>query len=78
MMTQTTLSSKSSFSRSILRTLFMLLILLLASSELLRAQPTPPDDPNSAPIDGGLSLMVGAGAAVAAWKYRAAAKAKRP
>ncbi len=41
-------------------------------------QPTPPDDPNSAPIDGGLMLLLGAGASAGAWKYRAAAKAKRP
>jgi len=35
------------------------------------AQPPPPHDPNSvAPIDGGLTLLLGAGAAAAAWKYR--------
>ena len=34
------------------------------------AQPLPPNDPNSAPIDGGLTLLLGAGAAAAAWKYR--------
>jgi hypothetical protein len=36
------------------------------------AQPPPPDDPNSVPIDGGLSFLLGAGAAAAAWKYRKA------
>ena len=55
----------------------LLLFLRVSLPERIHAQPTPPDDPNSAPIDGGLSLMLGAGAAAAAWKYRAAAKAKR-
>lgn len=37
------------------------------------AQPPPPHDPNDvAPIDGGLSLLLGAGAAAAVWKYRRA------
>jgi NhaP-type Na+/H+ or K+/H+ antiporter len=58
--------------RAMLRTVLILSILITAPS-LLIAQPPPPDDPNSVPIDGGLSLLLGAGAAAAAWKYR-----KRP
>jgi len=41
------------------------------------AQPPPPHDPNDvAPIDGGITLMLGAGAAAAAWKYRSARRRK--
>ena len=41
------------------------------------AQPPPPHDPNDvAPIDGGITLMLGAGAAVAGWKYRSSRRHK--
>jgi len=76
MMEKMSLCSKSSVFRAIFCCV-LLLFLQVSLPERMHAQPTPPDDPNSAPIDGGLSLMLGAGAAAAAWKYRAAAKAKR-
>jgi hypothetical protein len=46
-----------------------LLLLLLVNSGHVQAQPTPPDTPQS-PIDGGLSLLLGAGAVAAAVRYR--------
>jgi len=76
MMEKMTLCSKSSVFRAIFCCV-LLLFLQVSLPKRMHAQPTPPNDPNSAPIDGGLSLMLGAGAAAAAWKYRAAAKAKR-
>jgi len=75
-MEKMTLCSKSSVFRAIFCCV-LLLFLQVSLPKRMHAQPTPPNDPNSAPIDGGLSLMLGAGAAAAAWKYRAAAKAKR-
>lgn len=57
----------------ILCTFFMLIGGIYSAS----AQPPPPHDPNDvAPIDGGLSLLLGAGAGVAAWKYRKALRRK--
>ena len=56
----------------------LMVFLRVSLPERIHAQPTPPDDPNSAPIDGGLMLLLGAGAGAGAWKLRAAAKAKRP
>ena len=50
--------------------LILILALFLTSPSVLHAQPTPPNDPNSAPIDGGLTLLLGAGAAAAVWKFR--------
>jgi hypothetical protein len=50
--------------------LILILALFLTAPSVLHAQPTPPNDPNSAPIDGGLALLIGAGAAAAAWKFR--------
>ena len=61
--------------RAVLRTALFLSI-FIAVPALLMAQPTPPDDPNNAPIDGGLSLLLGAGAAAAVWKYRRHPKPK--
>jgi hypothetical protein len=46
-----------------------LLLLLLVNSGHVQAQPTPPDTPQS-PIDGGLSLLLGAGAVAAAVRYQ--------
>jgi|GEM_PF-5604967 len=46
-----------------------LLLLLLVNSGHVQAQPTPPSTPQS-PIDGGLSLLLGAGAVAAAVRYR--------
>lgn len=54
----------------------LLLFLRVSLPERIHAQPTPPDDPNSAPIDGGLMLLLGAGASAGAWKYRRHPKAK--
>jgi len=50
--------------------LILILALFLTSPSLLHAQPPPPNDPESAPIDGGLTLLLGAGAAAAVWKFR--------
>ncbi|NBU73185.1 MAG: hypothetical protein EBS53_17385 [Bacteroidetes bacterium] len=50
--------------------LILILALFLTSPSLLHAQPPPPNDPESAPIDGGLTLLLGAGAAAAAWRFR--------
>jgi hypothetical protein len=50
--------------------LSVLALLVLSAPSPVHAQPTPPNDPNSAPIDGGLALLIGAGAAAAAWKFR--------
>jgi len=53
---------------------FFLMVLGVYS---VAAQPPPPHDPNDvAPIDGGLSILLGAGAGVAAWKYRRALRRK--
>ena len=76
MMEKMSLRSKSSVFRAIFCCV-LLLFLQVSLPERMHAQPPPPDDPSRAPIDGGLSLMLGAGVAAAAWKYRAAAKAKR-
>jgi hypothetical protein len=45
------------------------LLLLLVNSGHVQAQPTPPGTPQS-PIDGGLSLLLGAGALAAVVRYR--------
>jgi len=55
---------------------FTLVILLCVSTYAL-AQPTPPGSPADVPIDGGLSLLAAAGAALGAkkaWNARKAAK----
>ncbi len=54
----------------------LMVFLRVSLPERIHAQPTPPDDPNSAPIDGGLMLLLGAGASAGAWKYRRHPKAK--
>lgn len=57
----------------------ILVIALLAFSQLATAQPTPPGSPADVPIDGGLGLLLAAGAAFGgkkAWKARKDAKAK--
>jgi len=52
------------------------LVVLVMGVYSAAAQPPLPDDPNSAPIYGGLSLLLGAGAATAALKYRATSKSR--
>jgi len=47
----------------------IMLIVSVLSTHSLWAQPTPPDNPQ-APIDGGLALLLGAGVATAAIRYK--------
>lgn len=46
------------------------LLTLLALSSFARAQPGQPGDPNTAPLDGGISILFASGAALGAAKYR--------
>jgi hypothetical protein len=45
-------------------------IILLAITTIVKAQPVIPDDPDAAPIDGGLSLLVAAGVGYGAKKVK--------
>jgi hypothetical protein len=55
---------------SLLKTLFVILVILVAApfaNDLLALPPGLPDAPDQAPIDGGLGLLAAGGAAYA-WK----------
>ena len=54
---------------SVSRVLALLLISVLFAG-VVTAQPGPPDDPSQAPLDGGLALLLGAGASSAAIRYK--------
>jgi len=54
---------------SVSRVLALLLISVLFAG-VVTAQPGPPDDPSQAPLDGGLALLLGAGAVTAAIRYK--------
>jgi len=59
------------------KTIFLLAVLLLGITSMVMAQPTPPGSPADVPIDGGLSLLAAAGAALGAkkaWNARKSAK----
>ena len=58
--------------RDIYITLMMLICIAIPMITLAQG----PNDPNDVPIDGGLSLLVAAGVAYGAKKYRNARKAK--
>lgn len=47
------------------------LLILLALSSFAMSQPNQPGDPNTAPLDGGISILLASGAALGAAKYRA-------
>lgn len=54
---------------------------LVVMSQVAMAQPPPPSNPAAVPIDGGLSLLLAAGAGLGAkkaWDVRKAAKAAEP
>ncbi|MFL9483586.1 PID-CTERM protein-sorting domain-containing protein [Chitinophagaceae bacterium LWZ2-11] len=57
-----------------IQTLFVLVVLLMPA--LVHAQDSTPGDPDAAPIDGGLSLLVAGGVAYGAKKIRDNRKAK--
>ncbi len=46
------------------------LLAFFAVCTITYAQPSMPDQPNGAPIDGGLSILLASGAALGAAKYR--------
>ena len=48
----------------------MLIMLVCIAIPMVTLAQAPPDDPNDVPIDGGLSLLVAAGAAYGVKKYR--------
>jgi hypothetical protein len=52
-----------------MKTIYTFLI-LLALGSLTNAQPAMPDEPNKAPIDGGISILLASGAALGAAKYK--------
>jgi hypothetical protein len=57
------------------KNLYTLLVMLVCMAlPLLSIAQAGPDDPNDVPIDGGLSLLVAAGAAYGIKKYRDARK----
>ncbi len=56
--------------KTILKTI--LLLLLFSVPVLALAQGAPPDDPQDAPIDGGLSVLLAAGAAYGVKRMRKA------
>ena len=57
------------------QTLLMMVVLLMPA--LLQAQDGTPGDPDSAPIDGGLSLLVAGGIAYGAKKIRDKRRAEK-
>jgi hypothetical protein len=72
MMEKMSLCSKSSVFRAIFCCV-LLLFLQVSLPKRVHAQPPPPDDPNSAPIDGGLGILMAAGAGLGlkkAWDAR--------
>ena len=52
------------------RELYLMLILFICMALPLLTHAQGPNDPNDAPIDGGLSLLLAAGAAYGVKKYR--------
>ena len=57
--------------------LLLVIVLMFGITSMVMAQPTPPGSPADVPIDGGLSLLAAAGAALGAkkaWNARKAAK----
>jgi hypothetical protein len=57
------------------------IIALVVMSQVAMAQPPPPANPAAVPIDGGLSLLLAAGAGLGAkkaWDARKAAKESEP
>jgi hypothetical protein len=57
------------------------IVALIVMSQVAMAQPPPPASPAAVPIDGGLSLLLAAGAGLGAkkaWDARKAAKNDRP
>lgn len=55
--------------RCFLSLVFIMLFIFDMATKVVWSQPGPPNDQSQAPIDGGLALLLGAGAATDALRY---------